>query len=137
MNNDSITEVTTDSWFRRIGNALKGIIFGLILFIVAFPLLVWNEGRAIDRIKALKEGADSVIHIESSTIDPANNEKPVHLTGDVKTDDVLEDPEFNIEVNAIRLKREVQIYQWEEDVTTEKEKQLGGGEKNYKRIYLY
>ena len=38
MSEDSFTEVTTESWLGRIGGALKGIVFGLVLFIIAhFP----------------------------------------------------------------------------------------------------
>ncbi|WP_339136467.1 MAG: hypothetical protein WGN25_01115 [Candidatus Electrothrix sp. GW3-4] len=56
MSDDSYTEVTNQSWFSRIGGAIKGIIFGFILFIIAFPLLFWNEGRAVKTYKTLKEG---------------------------------------------------------------------------------
>ena len=45
MPEDNFTEVTNDSWFGRLGNAIKGVVFGLLLFVVAFPLLFWNEGR--------------------------------------------------------------------------------------------
>lgn len=38
------TETTTQSWGSRLGDSLKGIIVGIILFIVSFPLLFWNEG---------------------------------------------------------------------------------------------
>ncbi len=136
MSNDSFTEVTSEGWLSRIGGALKGILFGLILFIIAFPLLIWNEGRAVDRIKALEEGSGSVIHIESAPVIPANNQKLVHLTADVTTAEILEDPIFNVQANAIKLKRNTQIFQWKEKVTTIKEKQLGGEEKTIKE-YSY
>lgn len=136
MSNGSFTEVTTEGWLSRIGGAFKGILFGLILFIIAFPLLIWNEGRAVDRIKTLEEGSGSVIHIESTPVMSANNQKLVHLTADVTTIEVLEDPVFKVQANAIQLKRNVQIYQWQEKVTTKKEKQLGGEETTIKE-YSY
>ena len=136
MSNDNFTEVTTQGWFSRIGGAIKGIFFGLILFIVAFPVLIWNEGRAVDRIKTLEEGSGAVVHIESDAINSVNNQKLVHLTGEAITDEVLEDSAFNVKANAIKLKREVQTYQWKETVKTNTEKQLGGSEKTTKE-YSY
>ncbi|MFT6047103.1 MAG: hypothetical protein ACI9WC_002816 [Arenicella sp.] len=128
MDNNNFTEVTSQGWLSRIGGAIKGVFFGLILFIIAFPLLTWNEGRAVDRIKALEEGSGLVVHIESKTINSLNDQKLVHLTADVLTDEILADPVFFIEANAIKLKRTVQTYQWQENVTTRTEKQTGGSE---------
>ena len=48
-----------------------------------------NEGRAVDRIKALEEGSGLVIHVENNAINPVNNLKLVHLTGDVLTVDTV------------------------------------------------
>jgi hypothetical protein len=56
-------EVTTESWFGRIGGAFKGIVVGLVLFFAAFPHLFWNEGRTVKRYKTLHEGAGSVISL--------------------------------------------------------------------------
>lgn len=41
----AVTEVQTESYFSRLGNSFKGIGGGLLLFLIAFPLLFWNEGR--------------------------------------------------------------------------------------------
>ena len=60
----SFTETTRQSWFSRIGGAFKGILVGGLLFLVAFPLEFWNEGRAVYRSKTLAEGKGlSLIHI--------------------------------------------------------------------------
>ncbi len=56
MDNDSFTEVSSQGWFSRIGDSIKGILFGIFLFIAAFPLLWWNEGRSVERYNSLKEG---------------------------------------------------------------------------------
>ena len=57
----AVTEVTEESWFSRLGGAFKGILTGIVLFILAIPLLFWNEGRAVRRAAALKQGAASVV----------------------------------------------------------------------------
>ena len=49
MSEESFTDVSHTSWGGRIKTSFKGLLFGLILFLGAFPLLFWNEGRAINR----------------------------------------------------------------------------------------
>ena len=47
MNEEKFTEVSYTSWGQRIKNAITGILLGLVFFLCAFPLLFWNEGRAV------------------------------------------------------------------------------------------
>lgn len=56
MGDDSFSEVTSENWFSRIADSIKGILFSIILFIVAFPLLWWNEGNSVKTYRSLKEG---------------------------------------------------------------------------------
>ena len=46
------TEVTSQSWFQRIGSALMGVLLGIVLFLVSFPVLFINEGRAVKTAKS-------------------------------------------------------------------------------------
>lgn len=124
---DSFTEETSESWFSRIAGAIKGIVFGLVFFIVAFPLLFWNEGRSVKRYKTLKEGSGSVISVSPDRVEPGNDGKLVHVAAQAVTDEVLSDKTFGISANALKLKRTVEMYQWEEDVSSEKKKNVGGG----------
>jgi hypothetical protein len=126
MSEDSFTEVTNQSWFSRIGNSIRGILVGIVIFIIAFPVLFWNEGRAVSRYKTLKEGAGNVVTIDSATVDPANEGKLVHLTGKATTDETLTDSQFGISANAIKLNRNVEIYQWKENKKTKTKKKTGG-----------
>ncbi|PAY21560.1 hypothetical protein CKO51_00375 [Rhodopirellula sp. SM50] len=121
------TRVTEESWFGRLGKAFAGILFGGLLTIVSVPVLFWNEGRAVRTAKGLKEGAKVVVEIQPDSVDPANDGKFVHVSGDVQTIDVLRDDDFAIEYNGIRLTRHVEMYQWNENEQTTKEKKLGGG----------
>jgi hypothetical protein len=127
MPDNSFTEISEQSWFGRLAGAIKGIVFGFIIFIVAFPVIFWNEGRAVKTYRTLKEGARVVVPIAEDRVDPANEGKLVHLTGMTATKDILEDGEFGIAANAIKLKRTVQMYQWKENKSTEERKKLGGG----------
>lgn len=140
MSSDTYTEVTETSWFSRLGSSIKGIGFGILLFLVAFPLLFWNEGRAVKTARALTEGAGAVVSVDAQTVDPANEGKLVHVTGPAATDETLTDTEFGVSANAIKLVREVEMYQWRENSQTKTEKQVGGSEREvttytYERVW--
>ena len=125
---DEFTEVEHESWFSRIGESIKGILFGIILFIVAWPLLFWNEGQTVKTTRALNEGQGATVGYESpDNVDSGNEGKLVHMIGSTATDDILNDDQFGISVNAVRLVRTAEMYQWEEDVKTKEKKNLGGG----------
>ncbi len=125
---DSFSETTSQSWFSRIGSAFKGVLVGGALFLIAFPLLFWNEGRAVTTARSLEEGAKAVVPISADSVDSTNEGKFVHLTGEAVTEDTLTDPLFGVTVeNAIRLKREVQMFQWVEYKESKEKKKLGGG----------
>ncbi|MDO5581101.1 MAG: TMEM43 family protein [Planctomycetia bacterium] len=121
------TETTNQSYFSRIGNAFKGIIAGIALVIAAVVLLFWNEGRTVKRYKALKEGNAAVVNADAAKVDPANEGKLVYLTGKALTGEILKDDDFGVSVNAIKLRREVDMYQWIENSTSETKKKMGGG----------
>lgn len=127
MSEDNYTEVSSESWFSRIGGAFKGIIFGLVLFIAAFPLLFWNEGRAVKTYKTLKEGGGAVVSVPADRVDSANEGKLVHLSGKAVTEATLTDPVFGVSASALKLRREVEMYQWHESSKSETKKKLGGG----------
>lgn len=132
----AVTEVQTESYFSRLGNSFKGIGGGLLLFLIAFPLLFWNEGRAVKRAKALETGAGAVVSVQADKVDPANEGKLVYVTAKADTKDVLTDPLFKISSTAIRLERRVEMYQWKQNESSKTEKQLGGGTKKT-TVYTY
>jgi len=123
---DKFTEVTTNSWFGRLGGAITGVGMGILLFLIAFPLLFWNEGRAVQTYQALVEGAGAVVLVAVETVDNANENKLVHLNGLATTDETLSDPDFGISANALMLNRNTEMYQWDEEKSTKTTKNLGG-----------
>ena len=122
-----ITEVTSQSVFGRIGRSFVGMLIGLALLIGSVVLLFWNEGRAVATAKSLREGAATVIDVPSDNINPANDSKLVHVTGDTAAADPLEDPLFNISEAAIRLRRNIQVFEWKEKKESKKRDKIGGG----------
>lgn len=125
---DVVTEVTKQSWFSRIGGSFKGVAFGALLVIAAIPLLFWNEGRAVERQKTLEEGGGAVVSVAADTIDAANEGALVHVTGMADSDAMLVDPVFGVSAEALKLRRTVEMYQWQETASSETKDKLGGGQ---------
>ncbi len=138
---DSYSTSSNESWFTRIKNAIVGVLIGIIMFIVSFPVLFWNEGRAVRTAQSLAEGSKSVISVSSDKVDSGNEQKLVHLTGLATTKETLKDSIFNVsEKNAIKLIRHVEMYQWKEHKKSESRKQVGGNKKtittySYDRVW--
>lgn len=126
MSNGTVT--TSRSWFSRIGNALGGILIGVILFMGSFVVLTWNEGRAIKREKTLALGAGQVVSVAAGEIDPANEGKLVHFSGQAEAGGPVSDPVFGIVAEALKLRRDAEMYQWEQSEKSETKEKLGGGE---------
>ncbi|MBO7683461.1 MAG: hypothetical protein J6T51_01905 [Kiritimatiellae bacterium] len=124
----AVTETTTVGWGSRLGTSIKGVLFGLILFVVGFPVLFMNEGNYVKTAKALDEGEGACVALESAAaVDPEMDGRLVHVSGRADTKDVLSDDVFGVSATAIRLSRKVEMYQWRERSRTEEKKKLGGG----------
>lgn len=125
---DRVTVTTSKSWFSRIIESIKSVLVGLILFVASFPILFWNEGRAVKTARSLEEGAGAVVSVTADAVNPANEGKLVHVSGAVATDGPVVDEEFGVQANGIKLLRNVEMYQWVEEKKSETRKKLGGGE---------
>src|SRR5580692_3300175 len=128
MDADSYTEFGGRSWGSRLIESIKGVLFGLVMFIVAFPVLFWNEGRAVQTAKSLEEGASEVVSVTADSVENTNEGKLVYVTGDATTTETLSDPEFGVTVSALKLQRVAEMYQWKESRNSHSEKKIGGGE---------
>jgi Transmembrane protein 43 len=125
----NVVTKTSTSWFSRLGGALTGALFGLVLLIVAIVALFWNEGRSVATYKSLVEGQSIVVAADASRIDPALDGKLVHIESDVTPAADVVDADTGITASgAIGLARNVEIYQWVEEKSSKTEKKLGGGE---------
>ena len=123
----AVTETTTESWGSRLGSSIKGVVIGFALFIAGFPVLFWNEGDSVKTAKAIDEGEGACIAVESNaSVDQEMEGKLVHMSGKADTKDVLTDDTFGVSATAIRLERNVEMYQWIEESRTSEKKKLGG-----------
>lgn len=124
---DSYRVVSSQSWFSRIGQSIKSVLVGLVFFVAAFPLLFWNESRAVQTARSLKEGAGAVVSVPADKVDPANEGRLVHVSGPVTAEGALTDEQFGVSAEALKLVRRVEMYQWTEKKSSEEQKKLGGG----------
>lgn len=123
----AVTETVTEGWGSRLGGSVRGILVGLAMFVAGFPVLFWNEGNTVKTRKALEEGEGACICLESpDTIEAEMNGKLVHISGMADTQDILTDPVFGVSERAIRLERNVEMFQWMEESRTSEKKNLGG-----------
>ena len=133
---DPFTVTTNASWGSRLVNSIKSVFFGFVLFVVAFPLLFWNEGRAVQTARSLEEGAGVVASVSADAVDPSNAGRLIHVNGTAKIEDILRDDKFGVSENAVRLTRSVEMYQWVENESSTSETKLGGSEET-RTTYTY
>lgn len=124
---DSVTVTSSQSWLSRLMDSIKSVLVGLALFVVSFPVLFWNEGRAVRTARSLEEGAGAVVSVPADSIQAAHEGKLVHVSGPVSTQP-LTDPDLGVRADGVKLIRRVEMYQWKEEEKREKKKKLGGGE---------
>ena len=112
---------------QNLKNAAGGVLVGFLMFVGAFPLLWWNEGRAVSTAQMLAEAKGGVVSVDSAE-DPARHEgKLVHLQGEIAVDQEVVDSTFGVKVKRPGLERQVEMYQWTERVKTKEEQKVGGG----------
>ena len=122
---DQFTDVTTTGYGGRIINSIKGVVIGLILFVVSFGLLYWNEGR-VD----LSNIAKTATEISSATVstDSTVSGKLISTSGNVNSDQVIGDNLYLNPDKFIAAEREVEMYSWIEKSESHSKTNTGGSE---------
>ena len=130
---DQFRDVTTTGYGGRIVNSIRVVVIGLILFIVSFGLLYWNEGR-VD----LSNIAKNATEISSATVstDSTLSGKLIFTTGNVNSSQMIGDNLFLNPEKFIAVEREVEMYSWIEKSESHSKKNIGGSETTEK-TYTY
>ncbi len=124
-----MVQVTHQSWLSRMKGALIGVLFGLAAFFGSFYLLWYNEVNTVD-LRATYGAGQSVVVADTpnDSANAENNGKLIHTTGRVENVGTVADPEFGTPpLEAIRLNRVVETYQWKERSESRTEERVGGG----------
>ncbi|XP_062842901.1 transmembrane protein 43 [Trichomycterus rosablanca] len=136
---DRHTRINTTSspgFLERLGETMGGMAVGVALFFLSFYLLFTNEGRAIRTANSLDEGLSQVVPLHPDAyINPQNNGLLVHLSAKLRTAQPLYDPNYKVAVHAVKLKRNVEMYQWVEYQETRDYKE--DGETKSETTYTY
>lgn len=115
---DSFTEDTPTGFLQEIGDSIKGVLAGVVILLAGTCCLPFNEWRYVSRKQALERGLASTTEVKNDKVDPAMEGKLVLVNGTAKTDAKLADADFGIEVPAMRLAREAEIFQYHEEKKT-------------------
>ncbi len=126
VGSDSTTEHV--GFLERLWQSITGILIGLALVAATIWGIFWNEGRAIGTTRALNEGSGVTVTVPPTRVDPANEGKLVHVSGDLRSGGRLTDSDFQITTDAVRLVRKVEMYQWKEEQRTETRSNAGGSQ---------
>jgi len=112
----------------RIKEASCLFFLGIVLFVGSVGVLIWNEGRTVARQEDLAEAQQNVVEIQNTTATAVEmyNHRIVHITAALGTADVIRDPIFGIgsdrdgaaNDNYLKLRRSVEMYQWDETKST-------------------
>ena len=133
----SVTDTTTEGYGSRLGGSLIAALFGFVLVPAAIVLMYWNEGRAVDAIRALDRGAAAIMEVDAAKPDPAANGKLVHVTGMLKPGTPAQDGVFGVSGDGlVRLERTVEMFQWKEEKDSTSTKSVGGS-KTTETTYKY
>ena len=103
------------SYFKLLGIKACLILVGLILFIVAFPLLISNESAPVNQYRASGVARGMVVPITTDNMKSTNDGKLILIQGTPHVENPLYDDPFGVQVNALKLIRTVEMYQWVED----------------------
>jgi len=128
---DQFTSVEEKGLGTNLVDSIKGVAVGGLLFVISFVVLWMNEGR-VD----LSEVAKKSVVANPASVDSGLNGKFVSVTGELKSDEQIGDPELLKPGSYLRLHRNVEMYAWIEKVETSTEKKTGG-KKIEKRTVSY
>ncbi len=133
---DQFTQTTQVGLGNRLMNSIKGVVVGLLLFVVSFGVLYWNEGRAGRAAKLVKQAALASA-VDAVSPDQASQGKLVAAKGTIKTSETLSDsvtvPGTSQLVqikagNYLKLLRQTEMFAWKETSKTDTQKNTGGSE---------
>ncbi|XP_074054565.1 transmembrane protein 43 isoform X2 [Macrotis lagotis] len=132
-------KITTDhqpGFLERLSETSGGMFVGLMTFLLSFYLIFTNEGRALRTATSLAEGLSLVVPLNSiHSVAPENEGRLVHLVGSLRTSKLLSDPNYGVFIPAVKLKRQVEMYQWVE--SEESREYMEDGQVKTERRYSY
>lgn len=101
---------------HRAPLSLPVAVFGLLAMILSVFLLIWNESRDERTTLQLNTAATQISKLTGAKDDSSPyTGQLVWLAEKVEGDGYLVDERFDLRVNALKMRRRVEMYQWVED----------------------
>lgn len=117
------TKTTKTGVGSRLVNSIKGVFIGILLFLISFGVLYWNEGR-VD----VSEVAKNAVEISAEEVDAGADGEFVYVIGDVVSEEQVGDGLYLISGDYLAVSRTVEMYAWVEETSSTTEDEWGGGE---------
>src|SRR5215207_9307509 len=114
---DQFVTVTRTGCLSNIMNSFVGVLFGIILFVVAFPVLWFNEGRT-----NMATVAKASVLIDGASVRADTEGKQVAVAGTLTSEERLGDRPYLAAGAYVQLNRNVEMYDWVEHKSTDTHK---------------
>ena len=113
---EETAEEARDAARRELKGGKKVFVFlmGLLFIAIGVAMIVGSEIYWLRVSVPKRKSLTSAITIDSSKLDPGNDGKLIYTTATLAGGEKLTDPEFGVTVNALRLRRSVWMYQWQD-----------------------
>ncbi|KAM6214675.1 transmembrane protein 43 [Rhynchocyon petersi] len=130
------TATPQPGFLERLSETSGGMFVGLMTFLLSFYIIFTNEGRALKTATSLAEGLSLVVSPDSiHTVAPENEGRLVHIIGALQTSKLLSDPNYGVHIPAVKLRRQVEMFQWVE--TEESREYTEDGQTKTETRYSY
>jgi hypothetical protein len=118
---DQFVTITRTGWLSNIMNSFVGVLLGIILFLVAFPVLWFNEGRT-----NMATVAKASVLVDGASVSEQTEGKQVAVAGILASDERLGDAPYLAAGAYVQLNRKVEMFAWVEHKSTDTHKDTGG-----------
>lgn len=123
---ESFTETSYESYPKRVIGSIVVSIISIFFIYLVFILYIHIEHYAKLKQLGLSEAGRKVIAANCVLVNQDHHGKVVHMIGDLKSRQTIQEPIFRFRFKALKVVRKVEMYQWEEDVSTTETVMLGG-----------
>ncbi len=106
----------------NLGNAIKGVLVGVLFFLASFPVLWWNEGRI--NFGKLAQGS---VAVAPGAPDASHDGQFVAVTDSLQSDAELGDSKYLRPGKYVALARRAESWAWVEKKESKTTKNVGGG----------
>ncbi|XP_049887303.1 transmembrane protein 43 homolog [Pectinophora gossypiella] len=114
-------------------------LLSLVLFTGVTYFLLWAESQTIQSNLMLEELINSAQTIDVHTEDDSARYegKIVHVVGPLRILEPISEPDYNIHVQAVKLRKRVQMYQWIEESTDQEHFLSDPAEETHKQYWYH